>query len=85
MFIHLGADKLVSSKDVIMIINAENGVKAASTIEFLKNSSREGKEDRIEAENCKSIVVTDSQLYYSPISSQTLKKRAGFTQELGET
>lgn len=84
MFIHLGADRLVKSKDVIMIINAENGLKAASTVEFLKNSSNEPNFYLYNADSCKSVVITDDQIYYSPISSQTLKKRASFTQDLGE-
>lgn len=80
MFIHLGADKLVKLKDVILIINLENSPKPQDTQNFIKNCSL--KTEKIEGDNFKSIVVTDQKIYYTPISSQTLKKRANFVTDL---
>jgi extracellular matrix regulatory protein B len=81
MFVHLGGDTLINSKRVVAIINAENAMRANSTKEFLKTAQEEGFVQKINHEYA-SIVITDKTVYLSPISSQTLKKRAGFVEEL---
>lgn len=81
MFVHLGGDTLINSKCIIAIINAENAMGANSTKEFLKTAQEEGFVQKISDEYV-SIVITDKTIYLSPISSQTLKKRAGFIEEL---
>jgi hypothetical protein len=77
---HLGADKLVKLKDIIMIINLEDNQKPQEILNFLKNSGL--KTEKIEGDNTKSVVITDQKIYYTPISSQTLKKRADFVKNL---
>jgi hypothetical protein len=54
---------------------------ANSTKEFLKTAQEEGFVQKI-GENYVSIIITDKTIYLSPISSQTLKKRASFIEEL---
>ena len=81
MFVHLGEDILINSKSIVAIINAENSMGASSTREFLKVAQEEGFVKKITNEYA-SIVITDKIIYLSPISSQTLKKRAGFIDEL---
>jgi hypothetical protein len=77
---HLGADKLVKLKDIIMIVNLENSQKPQEILDFVKNSGR--KTETIEGDTMKSVVITDQKIYYTPISSQTLKKRANFVADL---
>jgi extracellular matrix regulatory protein B len=81
MFVHLGEDILINSKRIIAIINAENSMGANSTKEFLKTAQEKGFVQKISKEYA-SIVITDKTIYLSPISSYTLKKRAGFIDEL---
>jgi extracellular matrix regulatory protein B len=81
MFVHLGEDILIDAKSIVAIINAENSMGASSTKEFLKTAQEEGSVQKIGGEYT-SIVVTDKIIYLSPISSQTLKKRAGYIEEL---
>jgi extracellular matrix regulatory protein B len=81
MFVHLGGDTLINSKRIVAIINTENALGANSTKEFLKTAQEEGFVQKLN-DDFASIVITDKTVYLSPISSQTLKKRAGFIEEL---
>jgi hypothetical protein len=81
MFVHLGGDTLINSKRIVAIINTENAMGANSTKEFLKTAQEEGFVQKLN-DDFASIVITDKTVYLSPISSQTLKKRAGFIEEL---
>lgn len=78
MFLHLGGDCMVKLKDIIAILNAENSVNVQSTIDFLNKAQSEKIIERIDHNDCKSVIITDKKIIYSPISSQTLKKRANF-------
>lgn len=82
MFIHLGGNTLIRSKEVVAIINAENALGASSTKEFLKTAHEEGFVERLEGDEFKSVIITDRTVYLSPISSLTLKKRAEFINNL---
>lgn len=75
MFLHVGGDVMVAKKDIIAVINAETR-RSAITREFfdvardegfLVQITRKGKE--------KSYVLTGREIYISPISCSTLKKR----------
>lgn len=69
MFLHLGKDIVVSKEDVIMILDYRANIKTLSNENaFLRNLAEKGKE--------KSWVITTRDIFISPISSSTLKKRA---------
>lgn len=83
LFIHLGGDTVIRSKDVIVILNSDMKESSKITKEFLK----EQRKDRsaiieISKEIIKSIVVTKENIYLSPISSVTLKRRAQAVSDL---
>ncbi|MGB8955010.1 MAG: extracellular matrix/biofilm biosynthesis regulator RemA family protein [Tumebacillaceae bacterium] len=82
MFIHLGGDVMVQSKEVIAIFDLKMKYSSDSTKEFLDVADEEGFVVIIDQNESKSFVVTTRKVYYSPISSLTLKKRAGFVSEL---
>lgn len=76
MYIHLGNDILISSRDLISIINIENQINPElqdiidiASVE--KNIKVINKQDKV-----KSLVICDDYIYLSPISSTTLSKRA---------
>ncbi len=78
LFIHLGANVLVPLKDVIAIIDAKMEESTESMREFLHTADEEGFVVTIDQDEIKSYVVTTKNVYYSPISSLTLKKRSHF-------
>ncbi len=73
---------MVQSKDVIAIFDLKMKYSSDSTKEFLNVADEEGFVVTIDENESKSFVVTTKKVYYSPISSLTLKKRAGFVSEL---
>lgn len=76
MFIHLGGEKIVRSSELIAIfdISIESSSKISKA--FLAHARKERGLEIIGEEEPKSLVVTVDKVYYSPISSTTLKKRA---------
>jgi hypothetical protein len=82
MFLHLGNDVLTKLANVIVIINSENPIGVSTNAEFLANMGTKNLVKNIDTENNKAIIVTDQMVYMSPISAHTLKKRAGFVNDL---
>ncbi|MDD2585039.1 MAG: DUF370 domain-containing protein [Syntrophomonadaceae bacterium] len=76
MYIHLGNNYVIAARDIIAILNIEkpysNDIKEILEIaeldKNLVNIGYNGKE--------KSMVICDDKVYLSPISSNTLHKRA---------
>lgn len=75
---------MVPSKDVIAIFDLRMKDSAESTKEFLNVAEEEGFVVVIDNNESKSFVVTNRKVFFSPISSLTLKKRAGFVSQLDE-
>jgi len=76
LFLHLGRDVIIPRKDIVAILDIRSK-SSAITREFLNiaqdegfiiNVSDPGKE--------KTYVITGNEIYLSPISCTTLKKRA---------
>ncbi|NPV42549.1 MAG: DUF370 domain-containing protein [Firmicutes bacterium] len=78
MFIHLGGDTIVPTKEVIAIIDMKMAKESKSTLEFLQIAEDEGFVTNIAGDRPKSFVITTKQVYLTPISSTTLQRRAGF-------
>ncbi len=78
MFLHLGADVVVSLKQVVAILDLRTVRDAHSTREFLDAAGSKRKMLTVDAGEPKSLVLTDDAIYLSPISSLTLMKRASF-------
>lgn len=76
MFLHLGGDVVVLKKDIIAILDAR--IKnSAITREFIEIAKDEGFIQPISnQEKEKSFVITTKEIYVSPISCTTLKKRS---------
>ncbi|KFD41836.1 hypothetical protein DK28_0203840 [Peptococcaceae bacterium SCADC1_2_3] len=75
MFLYLGGDVMVRNKDIIMILDEE--IKTSIlTREFFKNMQGEGVVQVINSKNKrKSFIVAEREVFVSPISCQTLRKR----------
>lgn len=76
MYIHLGNNYIISSQNIIAILNLEppltediqDIMEIARSEKKLVSISEKGKE--------KSLILCDDKVYLSPISSTTLHKRA---------
>jgi len=79
LFIHLGGDTVVSLKDVIVILNFDLDGHLTVTQEFLAYCQSKRQVVYISEETPKTVIVTKDKVYYSPISSITLKRRAMLT------
>ncbi|WFD10293.1 extracellular matrix regulator RemB [Tepidibacter hydrothermalis] len=75
MFLHLGGDCDILISDIIFILDSK------CSYDFEKASEQIYETIKLTDQNPKSIIVTNSDnkfyVYYSPISSMTLLKRAG--------
>jgi hypothetical protein len=84
MFLHIGADIIVSLNELIAIIDLETGRRNEATREFLsfaaggQNVVHIGSKKRE-----KSMVLTRDKIYYSPISTATLLRRTQLIETAG--
>jgi extracellular matrix regulatory protein B len=78
MFLHVGADVVVSLKRVVAIFDLKSSQMAEATRNFITLAHQGKKVTDIAGGEAKSLVLTDSEIYLSPISSLTLMKRADF-------
>lgn len=76
MYMHLGNNCVIPTKDIIAILNVEEVsedvqdiIEIARLEKKITNISDKGKE--------KALVICTDQVYFSPISSLTLYRRAG--------
>ncbi len=74
MFIHLGGDIIVKLQDVVAIFNIEKGSKKNRA--FLQQAEEQNMVIIPPEDDAKTFVITIKGIYYSSISSVTLKKRA---------
>jgi hypothetical protein len=76
MFIHLGGEKIIRAIELIAIFDLSMEKTSKISKQFISHAEKEKKIEMIGEEDSKSLVVTINKVYYSPISSSTLKKRA---------
>lgn len=74
MYLHIGEDVLVKTDDVIAILDKKMLQSSPIMNEFLEKKI--DMTNHLAKNSVKSIVVTDQQIYYSPLASATLKKRS---------
>jgi len=76
MYLHLGNDRVISCDQVIAIINIEEPV-GDDFKEIIENPELDKRLTNIsQNEKKKALVICNDQIYLSPISSNTLYKRA---------
>lgn len=75
MHIHVGEEITVQTQDIIAIIDKKGIETSILMDEFIKNR----KNQLLNAAKgpYKSVVITRDKVYFSPFSSETLKKRSG--------
>jgi extracellular matrix regulatory protein B len=75
LFIHLGGEKMIRSSELIAIFDLSIETSKISKA-FVATATKEHRIEVIGEEESKSLIVTLNKVYYSPISTSTLKKRA---------
>lgn len=76
MFLYLGGDVTVKSKEVIGIFDIEECSVSRTTAEFLNFSQKKGRIVNVSDEMPKSFIVTDNKTYISNVSNRTIALRA---------
>lgn len=74
MYLHVGEDVMVRSSEIIAILDKDT-VNASDEIKQLLDKKAAIVINLVNDTFFKSLVITDSQIYLSPIASVTLKKR----------
>jgi len=74
LYIHVGEDILVRSKDIIAIINKQSVSSSKYVEEFLER--QHPSVINLSKGSFKSIVITTDNIYFSPLGSGTLKRRS---------
>ncbi|GBF11451.1 extracellular matrix regulator RemB [Tepidibacillus infernus] len=77
MFMHIGGDIVVKTKEIVAILDISHFAKRKKKLHsFIAQVENKNNVVKITTEGSKSLVVTADKMYYSPISSLTLLKRA---------
>ncbi len=74
MYIHLGDNFVVPSKEVVMILDRQSSQGSSIVDEFF--SKQQSRIVQLANGEAKSVIITLDKIYFSPLSSSTLKKRA---------
>lgn len=86
MYLHLGQDTVVLMKDVVGIFDMETSTISRTTRDMLTAAQRSGDVVNVSMEMPKSFVLCKNNqkttVYITQISSSTLLKRTGFTDEI---
>jgi extracellular matrix regulatory protein B len=76
VYIHLGGEKIIRTSQLVAIFDISIEQSSKLSKQFVVHAQKNKEVETIGEEDPKSIVVTEQKVYYSPISTSTLKKRA---------
>lgn len=87
MYLHLGQNTVVRMEDIIGIFDLETSTISKDTRAYLATAQKTGHVVNVSMEMPKTFVLCRNKkkqeiIYISQISSSTLLKRAGFTDEI---
>lgn len=75
MYLHVGGEALISSGEVVAILDGQTGRKAKETRHFIEQAIAKGRLRDVSSGTINSYIVTETHVYASSISAGTLKKR----------
>jgi hypothetical protein len=75
VYIHLGGEKIIRTSQLVAIFDISIEQSSKLSRQFVLHAQKNKEVETIGEEDPKSIVVTEHKVYYSPISTSTLKKR----------
>lgn len=84
MFIHIGEGNVVKSDEVIAIIDCDLISSSSITEEMVFNRRKEKQVVETEEYEPKAMIITEEEIYFSPLSVATLKKRGNMQTTLNK-
>lgn len=78
MYIHLGGEKIIRAAELIAIFDVSIEKSSKISYQFVEQAIHNKQIEKIGEESPKSLVITQEKIFYSPISSSTLKKRSTY-------
>ena len=75
MYLHIGEDTVINSKDVIGIFDMDTSTVNKATRDYLSKAEKEKRVIYVNYELPKSFIVTDDKIYIGPLNTSTLLKR----------
>lgn len=75
MFLYLGGNRVISTEELIGIFDVSVGRSSPISASFLDGAAASNRVEVLGKEESKSLVVTRTKVYYSPISAHALRKR----------
>lgn len=75
MFLYLGGDRVISSDELVGIFDVSVGKSSPASASFLDRAAFGDRIEILGKEESKSLVVTRTKIYFSPISAHALRKR----------
>jgi len=84
MFIHIGEDHLIRSRDIIAIVEYDVITSSSLMVEMVEIYQ---KQNRLigSMEDAKSVIITNDKIYFSNLAVLTLKKRSSIVSMLSQT
>lgn len=82
MFIHLGENIVIQAREMIAIIDGNLVDESTILREFVDINMGKNNIIKISNGSAKSIVITERNVYFSPLSTVTLKRRLQYISEL---
>ncbi len=87
MFLHIGNEKIISTKDIVGVFDIEKTSVSKHTKDFLNKAGKQKRVNYVSMDMPKSFVVCldedlNETVYISPISAATLIKRISILNEL---
>lgn len=79
MFIHIGNDHILRSRNIISIIDCQT-IDSSKTMEEMIHSMDEKGKIKGSSTDAKSVIITKDSIYYSSLSVSTLTKRSSIRQ-----
>lgn len=76
MYLHIGEDTVIKSGEIIGIFDMDTSTVNKATRDYLKKAEKDKKVIYVNYDLPKCFVVTDNNVYVSPINTGTLNKRA---------
>lgn len=76
MYLHLGENTVINSKEIIGIFDMDTSTVNKATRDYLNKAQKDNKIIYVNYELPKSFVVTNDNIYISPLNTSTLLKRA---------
>ncbi|HLQ73875.1 MAG TPA: extracellular matrix/biofilm biosynthesis regulator RemA family protein [Bacillota bacterium] len=83
MFIHIGNDNVIRSREIIAIVEYEV-ITSSSIMEEMIEQGRKRKTVLGPMDDAKSVVITNPMIYFSSLSVYTLKKRSSISAMLSK-